>query len=179
LSPSAGSRACPSDAPRFPAGRVGLISDTHGLLRPEAATYLKGCDVIVHAGDIGGEEILVALRAIAPVIAVRGNNDTEPSARLLNEFEFARIGAVFLYVVHDRADIPIDLRAWGVGVVICGHSHKPLLEHQEGILFVNPGSAGRRRFNLPVAIGELRIEAARVTGEIVGLLDGRLITNIP
>jgi putative phosphoesterase len=179
LSRSEGSRARPRDAPRFLAGRVGVISDTHGLLRPEASTYLKGCDLIVHAGDIGGEKILDALRAIAPVIAVRGNNDTEPGAQRLGEFEFAHVGDMLLYVVHDRTDIGIDLRAQGVGVVILGHSHKPLLERQDGMLFVNPGSAGRRRFNLPVAIGELRIEPGRLTAEIVNLLDGSSIAKIP
>jgi uncharacterized protein len=161
--------------PRFPEGRVGLIADTHGLLRPEALSYLNGSSLIVHAGDVGGGDILAALSAIAPVIAVRGNNDIAPGAQSLKESEYARVGDVLLYVIHDRADIDIDLRAQGVGVVITGHSHKPLLEDQDGIIFVNPGSAGRRRFKLPIAIGELRIQAARVTVAIVNLMDGRAI----
>jgi uncharacterized protein len=154
---------------------VGLISDTHGLLRPEALSYLKGCSLIVHAGDIGGADILEALSALAPVVAVRGNNDIAPGTQSLQQAEFARIGDVLLYVIHDRADIDIDLRAQGVGVVITGHSHKPLLENQKGIFFVNPGSAGRRRFKLPIAMGELRIQAARVTVGIVNLMDGSAI----
>lgn len=166
------------DAPRFPEGRVGLISDTHGLLRPEALSFLQGCQLIVHAGDIGGRDILDALSAIAPVIAVRGNNDTELGMQSVKESECARIGDVLLYVVHDRAGIdrypqgPEGPHAQGIGVVVTGHSHKPLLEHQHGVLFVNPGSAGRRRFTLPIAIGELRIEAGRIAARIVNVMDG-------
>jgi putative phosphoesterase len=160
---------------------VGLISDTHGLLRPEALSFLQGCLLIVHAGDIGGRDILDALSAIAPVIAVRGNNDTESGMQSVNESEYARIGDVLLYVVHDRAAIdkypqdPLHPLALGVGVVVTGHSHKPLLEHQNGVLFVNPGSAGRRRFTLPIAIGELRIDFGRVAAKIVNVMDGSVI----
>ena len=155
---------------------MGLISDTHGLLRPEALHYLQGCQLIVHAGDIGGRDILNALSAIAPVIAVRGNNDTEPDMQSLRETEFARIGEGLLQVVHARADLHQDPPTEGVRVVVTGHSHKPLLEHDGGILFVNPGSAGRRRFSLPVAIGELRIEpGARIAARIVNVLDGSVL----
>lgn len=132
------SEARREDAPRFPEGRVGLISDTHGLLRPEALSFLQGCCLIVHAGDIGGRDILEALAAIAPVIAVRGNNDTELDMPSVNEFAYARIGEVLLYVIHDRGGMDIDPRAQGVDVVVTGHSHKPLLEHHHGVLFVNP-----------------------------------------
>jgi putative phosphoesterase len=138
-------------------------------------SFLRGCQLIVHAGDIGGREILDALSAIAPVIAVRGNNDTELDMHAVRECDYARIGGVLLYVVHDRADIDRDPHAQGIGVVVTGHSHKPLLEHQHGVLFVNPGSAGRRRFALPIAIGELRIEAARVAARIVNVMDGSVI----
>jgi putative phosphoesterase len=117
----------------------------------------------------------VALSTIAPVIAVRGNNDTEPEMQSLKESEFARIGDVLLHVVHDRAELDTEPDLQGVGVVVTGHSHKPLLEHQDGILFVNPGSAGRRRFTLPIAIGELRIEEGRVAARIVNVMDGRVI----
>jgi uncharacterized protein len=179
LSPRAQTRARPGehlqDAPCFPEGRVGLISDTHGLLRPEALSYLQGCQLIVHAGDIGGRSILVALATIAPVIAVRGNNDTEPEMQSLKESEFARIGDVLLHVVHDRAELDTEPDLQCVGVVVTGHSHKPLLEHQDGILFVNPGSAGPRRFKLPIAIGELRIEEGRIAARIVDVMDGRVI----
>lgn len=156
---------------------MGLISDTHGLLRPEALHYLQGCQLIVHAGDIGGVEILNALSAIAPVLAVRGNNDTEPDMQCLRDFEVAHVGEVLLQVVHDRAHLQRAAAAQGVGVVVTGHSHKPLVEHQDGILFVNPGSAGRRRFTLPIAIGELRIEAGRVAAKIVNVMDGSLIAD--
>ena len=152
---------------------MGLISDTHGLLRPEAASFLQGCQLIVHAGDIGGRDILDALSVIAPVIAVRGNNDTERGMQSVKESEYARVGDVLLYVIHDRA--AVDKDSQGVGVVVTGHSHKPLLEHRNGVLFVNPGSAGRRRFTLPIAIGELRIEGGRVAARIVNVMDGSLI----
>jgi len=163
------------DAPCFPSGRVGLISDTHGLLRPEALTYFAGCTLIIHAGDVGGREILQALAAIAPVIAVRGNNDTEPAAQSLNETELVRIGDVLIYVIHDRAQLNADLPPRGIQVVVSGHSHKPRLVRDDGILFVNPGSAGPRRFKLPIAVGELRIESARVAAAIVNLSDHSLI----
>jgi uncharacterized protein len=169
------------DAPRFAEGRVGLISDTHGLLRPEALSFLQGSQLIIHAGDIGGRHILEALSAIAPVIAVRGNNDTELGMQSVKESEYARIGEVLLYVIHDRAGIDKDLHDLherGVGVVVTGHSHKPSLEHRDGVLFVNPGSAGRRRFTLPIAIGELRIEGGgRTAARIVNVMNGKIIAT--
>ncbi len=155
---------------------MGLISDTHGLLRPAALEYLQGCGLIIHAGDIGGADILDALSAIAPVIAVRGNNDTAPDMQFLRGEEFARVGAILLQVVHDRADLQRARAVPGVGVIVTGHSHKPFLEHSAGTLFVNPGSAGRRRFSLPIAIGELRIDrGGHVGAKIVNLVDGSVI----
>jgi hypothetical protein len=140
-------------------------------LRPEALAFLRGCSRIIHGGDIGGAEILEELASIAPVTAVRGNNDTEPWAGRLRETELIRVGEVLVYVVHDLATMNADPSAQGIRVVVCGHSHKPLVEDRRGVLFVNPGSAGRRRFKLPIAIGELVIEGASVTARIVNLQD--------
>ncbi|MGA2187897.1 MAG: metallophosphoesterase family protein [Steroidobacteraceae bacterium] len=146
------------------------MADTHGLLRPEALAFLGGCSLIIHAGDIGEPAILDALGRIAPVIAVRGNNDTQPWAGRLKSAEFVQVGAVLVYAIHDRAQIGTDLRASGVRVVVCGHSHQPRIEECGGLLFVNPGSAGPRRFKLPVTMGELRIEGAAVSARITDLL---------
>jgi putative phosphoesterase len=140
------------------------------LLRPEALAFLGGCGLIFHAGDIGGPAILDALGRIAPVVAVRGNNDTQPWAGRLKTAEFVQVGDVLVYAIHDRAQIGTDLRAAGVRVVVCGHSHQPRIEECGGLLFVNPGSAGPRRFKLPVTIGELRIEGAAVSARITDLL---------
>jgi uncharacterized protein len=149
--------------------RVGLVSDTHGLLRPEARAFLIGCDYIVHGGDIGGPEILEELALVAPVIAVRGNNDKGPWAGLLGETELIRLGDVFAYVIHDLARLDIDPGAAGVRVVISGHSHKPLIEEREGILYVNPGSCGPRRFKLPICLGELTVTGRAVEARIIDL----------
>jgi putative phosphoesterase len=149
--------------------RVGLISDTHGLLRPEAKAFLQGSDYIVHAGDIGDPGILEELWAIAPVTAVRGNNDRGWWAERLSETEFLRVGEVFVYVVHDLAELDIDPAAAGVRVVVSGHSHKPTVEARGGVLYVNPGSAGPRRFKLPIAIGELTVTGSSVSARTVEL----------
>ena len=148
--------------------RIGLISDTHGLLRPEALAALRGSDFIVHAGDIG-EDILEPLATIAPVTAVRGNNDRAPWAQAIHETETLRFGEVTLHVLHDLSDLAIDPRAAGVDVVVSGHSHKPKVERRGGVLFVNPGSAGPVRFRLPVSIGLLQIAGHAVTARIVEL----------
>lgn len=148
--------------------RIGLISDTHGLLRPEALAALRGSDFIVHAGDIG-EDILEPLATIAPVTAVRGNNDRAPWAQAIHETETLRFGEVTLHVLHDLSDLAIDPRAAGVDVVVYGHSHKPKVERRGGVLFVNPGSAGPVRFRLPVSIGLLQIARHAVTARIVEL----------
>lgn len=149
--------------------RVGLISDTHGLLRPEALAALAGCDHLLHAGDIGDAAILQALAAIAPLTAVRGNNDTGPWARSLREVEQVRLSGVLIHLLHDRQQLAIDPAALGVRVVVSGHSHKPLVQEQGGVLFVNPGSAGPRRFSLPIAVGELLIEDGQVRARTIAL----------
>jgi putative phosphoesterase len=148
--------------------RIGLISDTHGLLRPEALDALRGSDYIVHAGDIG-EGVLDALAAIAPVTAVRGNNDRGPWAERLSEVEWLRFGEVTLHVLHDLADLGIDPGAAGVAVVVSGHSHRPKIERRGGVLFVNPGSAGPVRFKLPVSVALLQVIGAEATARIVEL----------
>jgi hypothetical protein len=151
--------------------RVGLISDTHGLLRPEAVSRLRGCKLIIHGGDIGGPEILDELASLAPITAVRGNNDAGAWAQRLKETELIRVGGMLLYVIHNLKEMEVDPGAQGIRVVVSGHSHKPLIEERQGVLFVNPGSAGRRRFKLPIAIAELLIEGDAVTARIVNLED--------
>ncbi len=148
--------------------RIGLISDTHGLLRPEAVEVLRGSDFIVHAGDIG-EDILEPLSTLAPVTAVRGNNDRAPWAARIAEAESLRFGEVTLHVLHDLADLAIDPVAAGVDVVVSGHSHRPKIERRGGVLFVNPGSAGPVRFHLPVSVALLQVSGATVTARIVEL----------
>lgn len=146
--------------------KIGLISDTHGLLRPEALAALQGCERIVHAGDIGKPEILEALRDLAPLTVVRGNNDEDDSwASNVPHHAVLRIDGIGIYVVHEMADVPEQLPA-GIDVVVTGHSHKPLQKQQHGVLFINPGSAGPRRFKLPISVGFLTIENGQVTGEL-------------
>jgi putative phosphoesterase len=152
--------------------RVGVISDTHGLLRPEAIAFLQGCDHIVHGGDIGDAAILDRLSDIAPVTAVRGNNDRGRWAEAVAETELFQLGEVFVYALHDLALLDIDPAAAGVRVVVSGHSHKPLVEQRDGVLYVNPGSAGPRRFSLPVSVADLTIEGENVTAQIVQLRIG-------
>ena len=146
---------------------VALIADTHGLLRPEALAALRGSDHIVHAGDIGTPQVLAGLRAVAPVTAVRGNNDQGAWARSLSDSEAVEIGGHWLYVLHDVHDLDLDPGAAGFAAVIAGHSHRPLVEERRGVLFVNPGSAGPRRFTLPVAVARLRVSASAVRAETV------------
>ena len=146
--------------------RIGLISDTHGLLRPEAVDALRGSDFIIHAGDIG-EGILEQLSALAPVTAVRGNNDRAPWAERIAETEWLRFGEVTLHVLHDLNDLAIDPKAAGVGAVITGHSHRPKIERRSGVLYINPGSAGPVRFNLPVSVALMQISGKDVTARIV------------
>jgi len=149
--------------------RVGLISDTHGLLRPAAVDFLRGSDLIVHGGDICDGAILTALAAIAPVIAVRGNNDHGAWAEPLRESELFQVGDAFVYAIHDVAAIDIDPRAAGVHVVVSGHSHRPSVRRDDGVLYVNPGSAGPRRFKLPISVGELTVDGASVAARTVEL----------
>jgi len=152
--------------------RVGLISDTHGLLRPQASAFLRGCVHIIHAGDVGTQRVLDELSGIAPLTAVRGNNDTGAWAAALRETEWVRFRKVSLYVIHDLAEIDIDPQAAGAGVVVSGHSHRPVTQERNGVLYINPGSAGPRRFSLPIAIGELLIAGESVTSRIVELDTG-------
>lgn len=149
--------------------RVGLISDTHGLLRPEATAFLRGSDVIVHAGDVGDVAVLRGLSAIAPVTAVRGNIDRAPWAESMPDNEVLRVEEVLLLVLHDLSALDLDPAAAGFGVVVSGHSHRPSLERRDGVLFVNPGSAGPRRFRLPVAVAELHVVGASVEARLVEL----------
>ena len=149
--------------------RVGLISDTHGLLRPEARAFLQGSDYIVHAGDVGHPGILAELARLAPVTVVRGNNDKGPWADHLRESELLRLGEVLVHVIHDLARLDMEPPAAGVRVVISGHSHKPLVEERDGVLYVNPGSAGPRRFRLPIAVGELLVTGRSASARTVEL----------
>ncbi len=146
--------------------RIGLVSDTHGLLRPAVLDWLRGSERILHAGDICDPSVLEALARIAPVTAVRGNNDGGPWAERLPEAELLTLAGVAIFVVHDMADVPRHARARAARVVVTGHSHKPLIEERDGVLFVNPGSAGPRRFKLPIAAGELRVEGGAVAARI-------------
>jgi uncharacterized protein len=149
---------------------VGLISDTHGLLRPQAVEALRGVHRIIHAGDIGGEEVLAALRAIAPVDAVRGNNDCDPWATRIPTELTLDLGGVAVHVLHDLKELQLDPVRAGVKVVIAGHSHKPDVREQGGVLYVNPGSAGPRRFRLPVTVAHLHIAAGSATARIYYIL---------
>jgi hypothetical protein len=149
--------------------RVGLISDTHGLLRPEALAFLRGTDFIVHAGDIGDAAVLNELRCLAPLTAVRGNNDNGPWARAVAETEVLQVGEVFIYVLHDLAELELDPAAAGFRVVVSGHSHHPRIEERDGVLYVNPGSSGPRRFKLPIAVAELHIAGSSVKARIAEL----------
>jgi putative phosphoesterase len=155
--------------------RVGLISDTHGLLRPQALAALQGCDHIIHGGDIGNAQILQQLGQIAPLTVVRRNNDTGEWAQQIREEETIALGGVRIHVLHDVKTLTADPAAAKIGVVVSGHSHKPKIEQRGGVLYVNPGSAGPRRFKLPVSVAELVIESdGRVTARIVMLMEKEL-----
>ena len=149
--------------------RVGLISDTHGLLRPEAIAFLRGSDFIVHAGDIGDAGVLKELKALAPVTVVRGNNDKARWAEDIGETEVLQIGDVFIYVLHNLAELDLDPVAAGFRIVVSGHSHRPSVEDRDGVLYVNPGSSGPRRFKRPVAVGELEIVGHSVKAKVIEL----------
>ena len=149
---------------------IGVISDTHGLLRPQAIRALRGSQHIVHAGDVGAREILEELKAMAPVTAIRGNIDQAAWAGL-PETELVELGGVSIYVLHDLTKLDLKPAAAGVKVVISGHSHVPKQETRDGVLYFNPGSAGPRRFQLPITVGRLLIAGGVVSGEIVKILD--------
>ena len=148
---------------------VGVIADTHGLVRPAALAALQGSELIIHAGDIGAPDVLSALAAIAPVVAVRGNNDRGAWAEALPETVTVEVGACRLYVLHDVKSLALDPQAAGLHAVIAGHSHRPLVVERQGVLFVNPGSAGRRRFKLPVTVARLSIVAQALQAELITL----------
>ena len=152
--------------------RIGLVSDTHGLLRPEALAFLHGCDHIVHGGDIGNAAILEALARLAPLTAVRGNNDKGDWAGALPDTAVLKAGGIRLYALHNLAQLAIDPASAGIRVVVSGHSHQPKIEERGGVLFVNPGSAGPRRFKLPVTVAELVVDDGAVSARIVELVPG-------
>jgi putative phosphoesterase len=149
---------------------IGVISDTHGLLRPEALSALRGSDHIVHAGDIGDPAILKKLGRIAPVTAIRGNVDRAAWALKIPATSVLEIGAVSIYVVHNLAELDLKPEAAGFRAVVHGHSHVPKQESKSGVLYFNPGSAGPRRFRLPMTVGRLKVNDGKVFGEIVEIL---------
>ena len=151
------------------ATRIGVISDTHGLLRPAAVDRLRGVDLIVHAGDLGRVSILEELQSIAPTIAVRGNVDHGDWAETLPLFEVVDVAGVLLYVIHIREDMDLDPVAAGMRVVVYGHTHEPAQEERDGVLFLNPGSIGPRRFDLPVTMAILSIESGVCSVETIEL----------
>src|SRR5215813_15356437 len=145
---------------------VGVISDTHGLLRPEAIHALRGSDLIIHAGDVGDPAIIETLRNIAPVFAVRGNIDKGDWAAKLPMTELVEAGQCLFFVLHDIAELDLDPAVAGFAAVVFGHSHQPLIERREGVLFLNPGSAGPRRFKLPIAVARVRVAGQGLEPEI-------------
>src|SRR2546423_11100857 len=148
---------------------IGVISDTHGLLRPEALAALQGSDRIIHAGDIGDPAILDRLSEIAPVTAVRGNVDREAWTKNIPESDVLEIDGVSIYILHILENLDLKPEAAGISAVIYGHSHVPKQEMRNGVLYFNPGSAGPRRFNLPVSVGKLMVQDSKIRGEIVQL----------
>jgi putative phosphoesterase len=148
---------------------IGVIADTHGLVRPQAIEALAGVDMILHAGDVGKQEVLDTLKDIAPVVAVRGNNDKGDWAQTLADWEVVEVGKVSIYMLHDVKEIDISPSGAGFHVVVSGHSHKPSIEEHRGVLYVNPGSAGPRRFKLPVSLAHLQISGEMVHANIIEL----------
>jgi len=148
---------------------VGVISDTHGLLRPEALVPLHGSDLIIHAGDVGAPEILDRLREIAPTFAVRGNIDTSPWAQALPLTDVVEAGRVQCYVLHNLLDLSLDPKAAGFAVVISGHTHRPHVQVRHDVLYLNPGSAGPRRFTLPIAVARIEVNGSHISHEIIEL----------
>jgi len=147
--------------------RIGLISDTHGLLRPEALDALHGSDLILHAGDVGKPEILDELRKLAPVIAIRGNVDTSPWAKKLKETELVETAAATFYLIHNINELNLVPSAAGIHIVLFGHSHQPAQYEKDGVLYINPGSAGPRRFNLPISLARLNLSKTPIEIEFV------------
>jgi putative phosphoesterase len=151
---------------------IGVISDTHGLLRAEALAALRGSDYIIHAGDIGDSAILRELGKIAPVTAIRGNVDREGWAKKIPATNVLEVGGISIYVLHNLAELDLKPEAAGFAVVVYGHSHVAKQETRNGVLYFNPGSAGPRRFRLPVTIGRLKVKDGKVSGEIVEICGG-------
>lgn len=149
--------------------RVGVISDTHGLLRPEAVEVLRGCDLILHAGDVGDPYILLELERVAPVVAVRGNMDRGTWAQALAETEVVEVGGILVYLLHDLETLDLSPEAAGIRAVVSGHTHRPEIREEAGILYFNPGPAGHRRFNDPVTVGRLDISGGRVMASVIEL----------
>lgn len=149
---------------------IGVISDTHGLLRPEAINALRGSEHIIHAGDIGDTAIIPALEKIAPVTAIRGNIDTEPWTKRFPETEVVELAGLHIYILHDVNALDLNPKAAGFAVVISGHSHQPKQELKDGVLYFNPGSAGPKRFKLPTTVGRLEIVDGKISGKIIELL---------
>ena len=148
---------------------VGIISDTHGLVRPEAIAALEGSDLIIHAGDVGKSEVIDRLRAVAPTFAVRGNIDTQPWAARLPMIERVEVGETWFCVIHEISQLRLTAAAAGFAAVVFGHSHQPLIETRDGVVYLNPGSAGPRRFRLPVTIARVRVSGRAIAPEIVQL----------
>ena len=153
---------------------IGIISDTHGLLRPEAVAALRGSDMILHAGDVGSQDILDGLRQIAPLTVVRGNVDRADWVReqKLAETELIEIGKISIYMLHDLEQLDLKPKAAGISAVVYGHSHMPREEVKDGVLYFNPGSAGPRRFKLPVSVGKLVVEGSMIRHEVIELAVG-------
>lgn len=148
---------------------VGVISDTHGVLRPQAIAALRGSDVIIHAGDVGHPDIVKALADLAPTFAVRGNVDTAAWAADLPMTKLVDVGERLFFVLHEIAELDLDPARAGFAAVVFGHSHQPLIETRDGVLFLNPGSAGPRRFNLPIAVARVAVSGGRLHPEILEL----------
>jgi putative phosphoesterase len=148
---------------------LGVISDTHGLLRPQAVAGLRGSDLIIHAGDVGNAGIIDELRVIAPVFAIRGNIDTAPWAKRLPASDVVEVGQLLFYVLHNIADLDLDPPTAGFAAVVYGHSHRPAIESRDSVLYLNPGSAGPRRFKLPVTVARVTISGSEMWPEIVEL----------
>lgn len=148
---------------------IGVISDTHNLLRSEATTALQGSDLIIHAGDIGSLQILENLKKIAPIVVVRGNNDKESWAEEIPIFEIIKLNDISIYVIHDIKDANINTLKEEVKIIISGHSHKPSINERDGIIYLNPGSAGPRRFKLPVTVAKIKILDTNIKAEIIEL----------
>ena len=148
-------------------GRLGVISDTHGLLRPQALALLQDCDLILHAGDIGKYAVLEKLRELAPVVAVRGNVDSGPGMSLYPQTRAVEFARHWFYLLHDLDELDIDPKAAGFGAVVFGHSHQPSISRRDGVLYFNPGSAGPKRFSLTVCIGLIEVEGAELNAKIV------------